>query len=649
MLFFLVQTFLVNKPSKQNFCLTICDALLLFFVLSGTVFGATLTVKNLNDSGADSLRDAISQANATAGADTIDFTVAGTITLTSGNLTITDDLTITGPGANSLTVDGNNADRVFVINSGVVTFISGLTIANGFGVGYGGGIYNTGGTVNITDCTISDNLSDTQGGGIYNAVAGTLNIKNSTIFGNKTDPFEGEPGGGIASTGTLNINNSTIANNSTPFASGGGIAIGVGTVTISNSTISGNSSVSNGGGGIYNSSATVTVTNTTISGNSAFAGAGIDNTGTLTIVSSTISGNTAATDIGGISNGGTVTITNSTISGNSSPNGVGAIFNNGTASIANSTISNNTASGVGGIAVANKSGGTFNMSGTIVAVQAAGNDCAGAINDLGYNLESGTSCGFTSVTSQQNVTAAQLNLGSLANNGGPTQTHALLAGSVAIDAGSANCGVNTDQRGLPRPVKGHCDIGAFELVDYFFADDFNDMDFLILPFGSWTMMPSNSYSATTGDAVATTVKKADLFSPNFGGCTDCTVAAHMSVNTAKGKVLMLGWFTDARNSVKVSLSQKTNTLAILQRAVIGGITVHAKKKISFNVNVNQVYDVWVNYNSATNEFIVTVDGVPQPGLTLKAVATPAGNTIKFRVRSDTGLLTTGTIGDVVVF
>jgi len=194
-------------------------------------------------------------------------------------------------------------------------------------------------------------------------------------------------------------------------------------------------------------------------------GGGIYNQGMLSISNSTVSGNSAGNggDGGGILNaGGTLSISNSTVSGNSASRGGGGIYNQETLSISNSTVSGNSApSGEGGgieihLSIVN------NIGGSIVAANTGG-DCSvsGFLIDQGYNLSSDSSCGFTASTSQQN-TNPMLASG-LANNGGPTQTLALLDGSPAINKIPASaCTVTTDQRGISRPQGPACDIGAFE-------------------------------------------------------------------------------------------------------------------------------------------------------------------------------------------
>lgn len=220
----------------------------------------------------------------------------------------------------------------------------------------------------------------------------------------------------------------------------------------------------NSGAGISNAG-TVKITRSTLSGNAAsFEGGGLYNTGTVSLIKSTLSGNSAFAG-GGIYNntGGTVSLTNSTLNGNSAQDGGGLFNNSGTVSLASSTLSGNAAHDFGGGLYTT---GTLSSSGSIVAENSAsqGNDCFGSTTDKGYNLESGTDCGFTGKGSLQNVSNARLALAALANNGGPTQTMALQRGSVAINkVPKVRCPA-TDQRGEPRPDGGesNCDMGAYE-------------------------------------------------------------------------------------------------------------------------------------------------------------------------------------------
>jgi hypothetical protein len=235
---------------------------------------------------------------------------------------------------------------------------------------------------------------------------------------------------------------------------------------MSNSTVSGNSTVSYGGG-IENVGGTLTVTNSTISGNGSYQGGGIDNQlGVLTISNSTVSGNSAPSgNGGGIESNGTLSISNSTINGNSAGGAGGGITNYaGTLTVSNSTLSSNSATQGSGIYGAPNPHSKVSLVGTIVANNTGSFNCAGSIAEiLGYNLDSDGSCGFTLTT---DITGTDPLLGPLADNGGPTQTMALLPGSPAIDRGgtAANGCPATDQRGVTRPQGPACDIGAFELV-----------------------------------------------------------------------------------------------------------------------------------------------------------------------------------------
>src|SRR5262245_51732246 len=190
---------------------------------------STFTVLNLADSGLDSLREAVLAANALPGADVIDFAPAardGTITLTSGQLSITDDLTIDGPGADRLAVSGNDTNRVFQISSGVAVGIDDLTITHGR-ANNGGGIWNAGGSLSLNHVIVSQNqvLGDPgtqgQGGGVFNQ-GGTLTALHCTFSGNvvvggrRLGPFVTQGrGGGINSDqgATTRVSHSTFSDN----------------------------------------------------------------------------------------------------------------------------------------------------------------------------------------------------------------------------------------------------------------------------------------------------------------------------------------------------------------------------------------------------------------------------------------------------
>jgi hypothetical protein len=396
-----------------------------------------ILVTNTDDSGPGSLRDALASAN---DGDTIDFDSSlngQTITLTSGQLVVDNSVTISGPGANLLALDGNANDRIFSINPGgnpgETVIISGLTIRNGHAVtgNDGGGILNVDATLTVIGCTLSGN----SGNGVFSAGGGIANEA------------------GEFTNATLTVTNCTVGDNSAGFGGGISNSSGAGgvTLTVTNSTISGNSSIlscgdGGGGGGIFSGAgkiggATVTVSNSIISGNSADCGGGVVSGAGFTVSNSTISGNSATTTCGGIENFGDLTVTNSTISDNTAVNPGGAIYNSFMANIANTVLN------------AGASGGTiFNVPGF-------------TFTSLGYNLASDDGGGVLTGPGDQINTDPML--GPLQDNGGPTFTHALLPGSPAIDAGDPSFTPPPlyDQRGSPfhRVFDGHIDIGSFEV------------------------------------------------------------------------------------------------------------------------------------------------------------------------------------------
>ncbi|MEH2181711.1 DUF4347 domain-containing protein [Nostoc sp.] len=428
-------------------------------------------VTNTNDSGAGSLRQAILNANANAGADTITFADVFTdatpdiITLTSGKLTITDDLTILGTGVSNLTISGNNASGVFEISgTGTDTSINDLKIANASDA-FGSILLNSNASLSLTNSTVSDNKGSV--GGIFSR--GSLSLTNTTV----SDNIGLSLGGGIFNTGNLSLTGSTVSSNSSSGYYGGGI-FNKGSLSLTRSTVSGNYLPSvldyeRGGPGSYLVDS---------------YGGGIFNTGNLSITGSTVS-NSSATYGGGIFNQGTFNLTNSTVSSNKAFKEGNAISNKGTLTLTNSTITKNyiqsyqnfdgngfsDAYGGEGRSVFNDSDGTVIVGNTIIA----GNfglqgDVFGNFTDLGSNLI-GNSTGSTGFTTSTLVgTSANPidpKLSPLQNNGGATLTHALLENSPAINAGKnalIPAGITTDQRGagFDRISEGKVDIGALE-------------------------------------------------------------------------------------------------------------------------------------------------------------------------------------------
>jgi hypothetical protein len=277
--------------------------------LSTAAGGATITVNSLADTGVAGmcvLRDAITAANTVAatngciagtGNDTINFSVIGTITVSSTLPRVTDPLlTINGPASPGITIDGGGAVQVMQVASGATLKLKNLAIAHGFAAD-GGAILNDG-TVTVTNSIFSGNSASRNDGGCIFNNAATLTVTNSTFSRNSAIAN----GGGISNfVGTLTVTNSTFSGNTGEF--GGGILNytlepGLGTASVSNSTFSGNSTSDADGGGIYNAG-TLTVNNSTFSRNNAARwGGGILNIKMLLVTNSTFSGNSADAVIG---------------------------------------------------------------------------------------------------------------------------------------------------------------------------------------------------------------------------------------------------------------------------------------------------------------------------------------------------------------
>lgn len=417
-----------------------------------------------NDCDFSSIQAAI---DAAASADTI--SLAGE-TFTEPFNVDNKTLTIQGAGAantilQAASTPGTASNRVVSIYAEAKVALTGVAIRHGVapdpGPGFasiGGGIYNVG-TLTLTHSIVIDNEAD-NGGGIFNSESPAYPDSNG-----------------------LYVSDSTISYNDASF--GGGIYNFGGSATVQKTTINGNHA--SYGGGLYSKSdsdherSLLTVVNCTIFDNSvSMYGGGIDNgsRSTTNVDNSTIENNYAKNSTGGIRNyAGRVNITSSTIYSNTS---VGVYSYGGTVNITNTTISQNTtgisnwngyANVVNSTIVGNSSYGiynndspfTFTLRNTIVAGhQPSGGDCQnnGILNDLGYNLVEDGSCIDDSTSF-----AADPKLGSLQDNGGDTHTHALLDDSPAIDAIPIGaCAVTEDQRGVSRPQKDACDIGAFELI-----------------------------------------------------------------------------------------------------------------------------------------------------------------------------------------
>ena len=333
------------------------------------------------------LRAAIQEANALSGEQTVQLG-GRPYELSSGTLTVMDDLQLTGPGASTAIIDGGNGATVLVVVSGTSVTVEGVTIRHGHASNVGGGIDNHG-TLILKSSVIADNVATNTGGGIENS--GTVELRDTLVSGNAA----GSSGGGISNHGA----------------------------------------------------------------------------GVLRVVASTISGNFAGNVAGGIENspGATASLSNTTISGNTAQNLCGGISNFGSLSLRNATIAANMAHSIGGLGI--EVGGTATAANTLIADNHAGLavDCNGTLTSAGYNLVGDAGSCTIAGDATGNLTGVVAHLEALADNGGPTPTHALAADSPARDAGNPAAPKNNgvvclpvDQRGVVRPQHERCDIGALE-------------------------------------------------------------------------------------------------------------------------------------------------------------------------------------------
>ncbi len=370
-------------------------------------------------SGQCTLRAAIQEANTLSGVDNITFAITGTISFFS-EIIITDSVSITGPGADLLTLNpnyGSSGSSLWFDKMGGAFTLAGLRLSGNHTVG---GLYLFHGALTIANVVV-ENTGTPSGLVIVNADTQTTVTRSRFSHNNS-------PSAGAISiiAGHVTIADSTISEN-TSTVSAGGISNGLGDVNILNSAI---------------------ISNTTGIPEIAARGGGLSNGGTMRLVNSTVSGNSSrnnpAASGGGLANSGTLTVSSSTIANNRSTTGNG-----------------------GGLRIIS---GTVTLQNTIIANNLAGGDCSqagGVIVDAGHNLVRDNSCGF--------MGGADPMLGAIQGKGGPTPIQALLAGSPAIDGGNpAGCssGLGSvlafDQRGFFRAFDGDgngsaiCDIGAFE-------------------------------------------------------------------------------------------------------------------------------------------------------------------------------------------
>jgi CSLREA domain-containing protein len=436
-------------------------------------FDVTTTLDG-NDGACDAhctLREAIIAANADRDRDVINLP-PGTYRLSilgrgenhsaSGDLDILERVDLRGSGRDTTIIDAGGIDRVLHVHR----------------MDYRPGVEST----KILDVTITGGevRHHERGGGIL--VEGALAIEHSAVESNVAHG-DHAAGGGIANCGSLSVTDVTIRYNATVGDSGGGGGIwnARGTLSLVDSTINENRTdgFAAHGAGLSSESGTVSILRATLSENDALGissdGGGVwARSSTFSVIGCTVSANTAVGFLGG---GGlwlgasTVVVINSTVSGNATT-GVGATGGGiwtdlSTLTLSNTTFSGNSTNGEGA-----QGGAVWHGRGIVVVTNSLFNgECflESSLLSGGGNIESpGNSCGFDWPGDQSGVSASALALGPLADNGGPTLTHALLAGSTAIDSGRSIACPGMDQRGEQRPRDGDgdghamCDVGAFE-------------------------------------------------------------------------------------------------------------------------------------------------------------------------------------------
>ncbi len=458
----------------------------------------------------------------------IDPSLAGaTVALTTGQLDITSSVTINGPsvGQAAFAISAGNVHRVMRISDGyfdnaIDVTLNGLALTNGLATGNGddgGALINFDENVQLTTCLLSGNAAPSEGGAISNT--GVMTISDCIISGNTAS----SEGGAIANGGQMTITHSTISSNSAQRGGGlqtlasasvmnldnvvlsdnqarsGGAIYALQSVAIDDSQLLNNTATGSGGAVLLRTGGSLQISNSYVSSNNAASSGGAIYSyfGSISIVESSFSGNTAR--FGGAVRAelADLTAVQSTFNGNIAEQGaalLGAAYYSLT--LAETTVSRNTATGATASAAVLSYGPMIITNSTLVAnlpTAIAKNDLLDLqpwrmINSV-LSGSSGVDCVDPSGTLEQNENnligdgscaagAANLltgdpMLGPLADNGGPTLTHAVLSGSPLVDAGNnAACG-DVDQTGMPRPIDGNsdsnpaCDIGSVEFVDQF--------------------------------------------------------------------------------------------------------------------------------------------------------------------------------------
>ncbi|OYV96589.1 MAG: hypothetical protein B7Z73_00450, partial [Planctomycetia bacterium 21-64-5] len=492
---------------------------------NGNVGGAILNASFNGAGGTLTVSDSSFSGNSALGGGAIENSESASLTVSGGSFT---GNSASGAGAGGGAIENAGsplsvADTNFTGNSAVnaggaiSTYggtVSGSTFDNNSAGGEGGGIVNYAtmslsgssfsgnsanlgggiafeGNTTVSACTFDGNTAASYGGGVYNHASATLT-------GGALSDNHGGTGGAIDNMGNLTLTQVTLTGNS---AAVGGAIDSVGHATVDHSTLSSNRASSEGGAVDVEIGGVVAVSDSTLSGNSAAEGGALFNYfgATLTVTGSTIADNTASDVGGGVANsspaysfGGTLTVTNSTLYGNSATSQGGGIYSQGgseldpssyvgVAMVTNCTLTANQAGAGGGLYFNSVTYGSLTLNNSIAAGNLQTSGATSTANDLAggsitaNNSLIGTTTGAT-IAGANNLLNVNPDLGPLADNGGPTQTAALLIGSPAINAGSNALAVDangnaltTDQRGMARILGGTVDIGAYEVVPVFAA------------------------------------------------------------------------------------------------------------------------------------------------------------------------------------
>ena len=505
-----------------------------------------------DSAGRCTLRAAIVEANALAGADTI-LAPPGTYNMTlggpnedlglTGDLDIRSDVTIIGLGTTRIE---SQVGRVVHVLQGNAT-ITGLTLVFG-------------------DAN-NDTSSGRAGGAVHVAAGATLTLNNCTV----RDSTGQGGGGGIFNGGTFTLNASTMTVNSALGTSAGGAVLNAGSMTITNSTLSSNSATAGGGALFSAAGSTLVMNNVTISGNSTSGGS----------------------DGGGIQ-----------------------IAAGASATLANTILANNQASG-------------------------PSEDCAGTVTSLGDNLvEVATGC---TGLGANDITGVDPLLGPLQDNGGRTLTHALLAGSPALDAGGFTACELTDQRGLERPQGPACDIGAFEL-------------FPGCP--AVTVNPATLPDGDPGIFYTQTVTAAGGVAPHTFSVTAGTLPPGLALNGTTGVIsgvpTTVGVFNFTVTAFDENFCRGSRTYTVTIGNPCNGVTIVLAPTSLPDGAQAQAYSqqITASGGAAPYQYTVTAGSLP-PGLTLNLTTgvisgTPTSSgTFFFAVTATDANLCTGTQSYVI--